>query len=79
MGLFNRLKQGLGIGTAKVELMEVPSQISSKTMDSSGGPVVSSTMQSPKNFELIAMADLEGVVIDPTDEQALTYISSWSG
>jgi hypothetical protein len=79
VGLFNRLKQGLGICTAKVELMEVPSQISSKTMDSSGGPVVSSTMQSPKNFELIAMADMEGVAIDPTDEQALTYISSWSG
>ncbi|MBK7449488.1 MAG: sporulation protein [Anaerolineales bacterium] len=36
MGLFSKLKKGLGIGTAKVELVEVPSQINRNTEEVSG-------------------------------------------
>ena len=36
MGLFSKLKKGLGIGTAKVELVEVPSQINRNTQEVSG-------------------------------------------
>ena len=155
MGLFNKLKQGLGIGTAKVELLEAPTQISSSTkeitgkvtitaksdqkvksirvalveksvsefngerrelkkdmafakldgfdlkkdetrtlpftitlvtgdsvkmevfggtLEISGGSGVSSSMFSNAAYELVAVADLEGVAIDPTAVQALTTI-----
>lgn len=36
MGLFSKLKKGLGIGTAKVELVEVPSEITKSTQEISG-------------------------------------------
>lgn len=36
MGLFSKLKKGLGIGTAKVELVDVPTQINRNTQEVSG-------------------------------------------
>lgn len=155
MGLFNKLKQGLGIGTAKVELSETPAQISKGTKEvsgkvtvtaksdqkvksirvalveksvsefnserrelkkdiafvkldgfdlkkdeartlpfmislvtgeavkmevfggtleiSSGSAMSSSSLFSPNTYELIAVADLEGVALDPTDAKPLNY------
>lgn len=36
MGLFSKLKKGLGIGTAKVELVDVPTQIAKGAQEVSG-------------------------------------------
>lgn len=154
MGLFGKLKKGLGIGTAKVQLLDTPTQISKDTkeisgkvtitaksdqkiktirvklveksvsqvngqqreiktdlafaqldgfdlkqdetrtlpftivlvasgsvkmevfggtLEISGGSPVSSSMFSGKTFELVAVADLEGVALDPTDAKPITY------
>ena len=36
MGLFSKIKKGLGIGTAKVELVDVPTQVTKSTEEISG-------------------------------------------
>ena len=157
MGLFSKLKKGLGIGTAKVELVDVPTQIAKGaqevsgkvtitaksdqkvlsvrvavvetsteefngqqrvmkkdlafakldgfelktnetrtlpftialvsgekvsmnifggTLEISGGPSLSSSnsMFSPVKYEIVAVADCEGVAIDPTDSKPLAVL-----
>lgn len=53
MGFFNKLKNGLGVGTAKVTLVETPTQISKDTKKIEGK--VSITAQSDQKVKSISV------------------------